>query len=231
MDSVPYINIHTHQSYSSGEVVSVHNIYPGDGFAAFYGENYYSVGIHPWHVGSENANNLALEELHKALQFDHVIFIGEAGLDKCAQTDFQEQRRVFNAQVQLAEKYNYPVLIHCVKAFNELLEIHKKINPSMPWILHSYNGSMEMTQELEKRNLMFSFCEGLLKNHSKAIESFKLLPLHKLFFETDELQIGVELMYQTGAKLKNISLRELKKAVWENFMRIKNRIPSESKKS
>ena len=222
MNYVPFIDIHTHSVRPERETVTVHNIFPGDGFAAFSGRNFYSIGLHPWHIKSEDENNKSLIMLEDALGFDHVCFLGECGLDKVAKTDFEEQKRVFRAQAFMAEEFKRPLIIHCVKAYNEILEFHKNLHPEMPWIMHGYNGSAETTQQLGERGILFSFGENLLRTKSKSIDSFKLLPLEKIFFETDEFNGQVEEIYEIGAQLKNVSLEMLQKAVWNNFSRVEN---------
>ena len=61
MNPVPYIDIHTHPFRNETNTITVQNIYPGDGFAAFTGRNFYSVGLHPWHIGTKEENNKALQ--------------------------------------------------------------------------------------------------------------------------------------------------------------------------
>ena len=220
MYSIPYIDIHTHKSRYEKDTVTVQNIFPGEGFAAFTGRNFYSVGLHPWHIASKTENNEALRLLEEALEFDHVIFVGEAGLDKLSDTDFAEQQRVFEAQAFMSEEFQYPLIIHCVKAYNEILELRKRMKPVLPWILHGYNGSIELTKQLLEAGFLFSFGEILFRENAKAIESFRFLPLEKLFFETDESEEMVEKFYERGAALKDISLQTLKEAIWKNFNRI-----------
>lgn len=222
MTSIPYIDIHTHPFHNEKETVIVQNIFPGDGFAAFNGRNFYSVGLHPWHISSKTENNEALHLVEEALEFDHVIMVGEVGLDKLVQNDFKEQQRVFEAQAYIAEEYNYPLIIHCVKAFNEVLELRNRMKPAMPWIMHGYNGSIEITIQLLNAGFLFSFGKSLFNTNSKGIESFKYLPLDKLFFETDESDKQVMEIYAQAAKLKGISQQELKIAVWKNFNLIEN---------
>ncbi|MEN8117515.1 MAG: TatD family hydrolase [Bacteroidota bacterium] len=226
MNPIPYIDIHTHPSRTETDTIVVRNIFPGDGFAAFTGRNFYSVGLHPWHIASPKENNELLEMVEDAIGFDHVIFIGETGLDKMAKTDFNEQFRVFEAQAFMAEECKCPVIIHCIKAYNEVLELRKKMNPVMPWIMHSYNGSLQLTQQLANHGFLFSFGENLFKTNSKAIESFKYLPLEKVFFETDEFDGEVSKIYQQGANIKSISLEFLKEEIWNNFNRIERALLS-----
>lgn len=228
MTTIPYIDIHTHPFRNEPETIFVQNIFPGERFAAFTGRNFYSVGLHPWHIQSPEKNNEMLVLVEQALEFDHVIFIGECGLDKKVNSDFEEQKRVFKAQAFMAEEFRKPLLIHCVSAYNEVLELHNELHPEMPWIMHGYSGNIQITKQLEKRGFLFSFGENLFQPNAKAIESFKYLPLSKVLFETDEFDGIVEKMYEQGSLLKNISVELLKKAIWRNFNQIENSLVEES---
>lgn len=226
MNPIPFIDIHTHPFRNETDTIRVQNIYPGDGFAAFTGQNFYSVGLHPWHISTKEENNNALQMVEEALEFDHVILVGEAGLDKIIDNDFAEQLRVFEAQAYMAEEYQCPLVIHCVKAYNEVIELRKKMKPAMPWILHAYNGGLELIKQLENMGFMFSYGKNLFRDNAKVINSFKHLPLDKLFLETDELEWKVEAIYKQAALLKGISIEELKNAIWDNFNRIETTLSS-----
>ena len=159
-----------------------------------------------------------------AMEFDHVCFIGECGLDKIVSTDFEEQKRVFRAQIIMAEEFKKPLVVHCVKAYNEVLEIRNEFHPTMPWIMHGYNGSVEQTIQMAEKGILFSFGENLYRPNSKAVESFRHLPLEKIFFETDEYDGDVKCMYEKGAELKNVTVENLVEAVWNNFSRVENNL-------
>lgn len=219
---IPFIDIHTHKPADDDGVVTVRNLSPGDAIPSFAGKNFYSIGLHPWKIGSEKEDNERMLMMEDALEFDHVIFVGECGLDKMAETGFGEQMRAFNAQAFMAEEYQKPLIIHCVKAWNEVVELHKKNKPSVPWIFHGYNGSVELTRQLSDRNFLFSFGQMLFRETAKAMDSFKILPLEKIFFETDEYEENIEIIFQKGAALKDIPVEDIKVAVWENFNRIEN---------
>ena len=223
MTSIPYIDIHCHSVLNEPETIFVQNIYPGEGFAAFSGRNFYSVGLHPWHIKSSDENNKQMIMVKEALEFNHVIFVGECGLDKMASTNFEEQKRVFEAQAIMAEEFEYPLIIHCVKAYNEVLELHKKLKPTMSWIMHSYNGNIQITKQMLNKGFLFSFGENLFKSNSKTIESFQYLPLNTIFFETDEFDGEVEKMYQKATEIREIPIADFKMAIWENFNRIGKR--------
>ena len=71
---------------------------------------------------------------------------------------------------------------------------------------------------------MFLFCQILFNENSNSVDSFKIIPPEKIFFETDEFEGSVEKIYLQAAKIKNISVEELKQAVWGNFDRIEKTI-------
>jgi len=220
MARIPFVDIHTHPFHKEKDTIIVQNIFPGEGFAAFTGRNFYSVGLHPWHIKSTKKNNELLQMVEDALEFDHVLFVGEAGLDKAVINNFEEQKRIFEAQAFIAEEYKKPLIIHCVRAFNEVLELHKKMQPEMPWIMHGYNGNIQITKAFESKNVFFSFGENLFRSNSKLIESFRYCPLDRIFLETDEFDGEVESIYKRGAELRNIPLEILKEEIWENFNKI-----------
>jgi TatD DNase family protein len=222
VNPLPFIDIHTHKVHNSNVVVQVLNLMPGDPVPVFTGRNFYSAGLHPWKLLSEEENNDRLLMLEDALELDQVIFVGECGLDKLTTTDYQEQLRVFKAQVFMAEEYQKPLIIHCVKSWNETFEIYKANHPTVPWIFHGFNGSPELIRQFSGDNIWFSFGEWLLKGHTKAIESLKILPIEKVFFETDEFEGSVVSIYEMAAEIKRISVESLKESIWENFNRIEN---------
>lgn len=226
MKPVPFIDIHTHPNRIESDTIIVQNIFPGDGFAAFSGRNFYSVGLHPWHLKTPQENNEMMSMVEDALEFDHVCFVGECGLDKKIDVNFDEQLRVFKAQAIIAEEFKRPLIIHCVKAYNEVLELHQKLHPEMWWIMHGYRGNVETTKQMGKRGIMFSFGKSLFQENSKSIESLKCLPMEKIFFETDEFDKDVDKIYERAALLKNVSIDILKHEVWNNFNRIESSLVS-----
>ena len=226
MKTIPFIDLHTHSDRIEKGIVTIKNIFPGEGFAAFTGRNFYSMGLHPWHIKSPEENNELLIMIEDAMEFDHVTFIGECGLDKNISNNFEEQKRVFQAQAIMAEEFQKPLIIHCVKAYNEVLEFRKELHQSTPWIMQGYNSSVEQTIQMAEAGILFSFGENLYRPNSKAVESFRHLPLEKIFFETDEYDGTVECIYEKGAELKNIPLENLVEAVWNNFSRIESKLLS-----
>lgn len=226
MQTAPFVDIHTHQRREEPVTITVQNIFPEGKVEDFTGRNFYSVGLHPWHLKTPDVNDAMLSMLEDALEHDHVCFVGECGLDKIISADFYEQIRVFRTQAVIAEEYKRPLIIHCVRAYNEIMEIHLKMRPEMPWIFHGYNAGLQITQQLAQRGIFFSFGKSLFNPNSKSIESLRWLPMERVFFETDEFQGNVVKIYKQAATLKNVSPELLKLEVWNNFNRIESSLIS-----
>jgi TatD DNase family protein len=220
--SYPLIDIHTHKEKKADQIIQVVNLFPGQNIPVFQGKNFYSVGLHPWQLKSADENNEQLGWIEDALEYDHVIFVGETGPDSKSKADLSEQMRIFEAQAFMAEEFNKPLIIHCVNAYNEIIRVHKKMHPQQPWILHGYNGNLQETKQLVKHNIFFSFGELLFRKSAKALDSFQYLDFDRIFFETDESEHNIYNIYQQGAGIKNTSIEKIIEIVWQNFNGLEN---------
>ena len=109
------VDIHTHRLPRIPGTAIV-NCYP-DVFSPKEGE-WYSVGIHPWHVPAAVTSNVRCEMnmLPSLVGHPQVLAIGEAGLDKLADAPIAVQIEVFEYQAQLSAELGKPLVIHLVKA-------------------------------------------------------------------------------------------------------------------
>ena len=171
----------------------------------------FSCGVHPWY--SENAEP-QLNFLEEIAGDHRIIAIGEAGYDKLRGPDLSIQRIVFERQIELSEQLGKPLVIHCVKAWGELLESKKKFRPSQPWIIHNYKGRPEFTKELLEHGCMFSIGEKFNEN------SVKEIPLELLFCETDTSDATIDDIYRGLAESLNMPLEELALQIKKNVMKI-----------
>ena len=110
-----FINTHTHKQLFDAKIELVNlNI------SALEKPNNYSYGIHPWQIDT-NGYQLELKLLEQKAHEKKCLAIGECGLDKLSSVDFLLQQQVFVEQIKIANRIKKPLIIHCVKAFNELL--------------------------------------------------------------------------------------------------------------
>ncbi len=155
-----------------------------------YPKCYFTCGIHPWHSEDAEAQLQYLEEIASN---PHIVAIGETGMDKLKGPDLSIQKQVFERHIQLSEKLKKPLIVHCVKAWEELIALHKQYKPSQPWIIHGFRGNPELTQQLVKLGFLFTI--GAKFN----AEALKLLPLNVFFCETDESELSIEEVYSAVA--------------------------------
>jgi TatD DNase family protein len=125
---IPFIDFHTHQNYEDSETVFVKNLSQNEwqNLGNTEGASKFSIGLHPWFLTKENFN-FDFEKLTQLIDNQNVMMIGECGLDRLRGEDLAFQTEAFAAQIQLAESYQKPVVIHCVKAYGELIALKKKV--------------------------------------------------------------------------------------------------------
>ena len=170
---------------------------------------YASVGIHPWYLAEPDADRL-LKLLEQQLQDDRVVALGEAGLDRLRGCSLDVQISVFRCEVALAEEYGLPMVIHCVKAFNELIQLKKELRPRQPWIIHGFRGKEHVALDLLRHDCYLSFGARFQE------EAVRAVPLERLFIETDESPESIEEICRRIAKARGVSPEELAEAVNKN---------------
>ena len=153
-----YFNLHTHQFSNQLDVVELVNQYPQEFDAAI---PYYSIGIHPLYI-DENRLESDFQILEQKLELPECLALGECGLDKRAETSFEVQQSVFERQLAFAEKHRKPVVIHCVAAFQELIEIKKKLKISVPMIIHGFSKKVELGETGVQHAWRFVWPDGKL---------------------------------------------------------------------
>ena len=172
-----------------------------------------SVGIHPWHLTEDNAET-SLQALRMTLADKRVVAIGEAGLDRIHGCSLSTQPTIFRQEIALSEEYHLPMIIHCVHAFNELLQLKKEIHPSQPWIIHGFRGKPNMAKELIKHGCYISIGSKFQN------ESLHVIPLERMFIETDEAPENITEIYRHIAETKGISVEELVEAINKNVQEV-----------
>lgn len=194
------INLHTHHRQEIGlEIVQAKEVlsYP------------YSYGVGPFEIDMYLFDEkIAIEK--------NCISIGEIGLDKNIQLNINKQIIIFKKQLLFAEKLNLPVIIHCVKAYNELIEIKRSLKPIQPWVIHGFRKT-NLLNTLLKEDFYISVGSAII--HDRKLQaSIKTIPNNRLFLETDnDLNHNIEEVYQKVAFLKEISLLALKTIISNNF--------------
>tara|TARA_R110002126_G_scaffold142037_3_gene287549 strand:+ start:3052 stop:3696 length:645 start_codon:yes stop_codon:yes gene_type:complete len=211
---VGFVDIHTHQKNIAENVFSIENKYP----TSTDFSQPFSIGIHPWFIKKESLQNELLFVQEK-LHHKNCMALGECGLDKISEIDIALQKLVFRKQIQLSEEYKKPLIIHCVKAFQDIIEIKKEMKPSQIWVLHGFNKNSQVAERLLKNGIILSFGAGII-NHKKLQEVAFNIPISSILLETDTAEIPIEKVYQKMAAIKNINLETLTSEIKQNFKSI-----------
>lgn len=194
-----------------------------------------SFGIHP-----QNPFNSEIEFLENLLKNKKIIAVGECGLDFFPNfiDNSEIQKQIFYSQLELAEFYKIPVIIHARKCLEEIYRIHKILKNLPVVIFHSFFWSdFEAFNLLRKiPNSIFSFGKQVLNQNKKTISCIKNLPLQNLILETDSpfqtlkgedftSEKDIYKIYKSAYFYKketeiNLTFEDFSEALFKNFQKI-----------
>lgn len=211
-----YLDFHTHKTYSDRDVIGIINIFPNEKTP----QNYFSSGIHPWQIDTTNIED-ELHQLNQNLQKQHCLALGECGLDKAIETDLEIQKDIFLRQLNLNKTYKKPVIIHSVRAHQEILQIQRKEKIDQTFIFHGFDKNEILLNQIltQKNHVSFGY---QLKQKQNLKTIFANLSENELFLETDNAEISIQEMYSIAAEIRSISVGELQKIIQKNVEKLFN---------
>ena len=183
------IDCHTHDTSRQNAIISVA---PGYSFVS---GKIYSVGIHPWSVSDDDEE--IMSRLVADVRHPSVVAIGEVGIDKLRGCDLRLQKNRLEQQLDIARDAGKPVIFHVVKAFQELVELNKRMHPSEPWIIHGFRGKPQLAKELLKFGFYLSFGE-----HFNS-DTVAMMSVDRVLVETDESFLTIE---EIASKLPRLDM-------------------------
>lgn len=209
-----YIDIHSHNESSDPQVLVVQNKYAD--FDVLETAKWYSIGIHPWYIDEPDKQ---LQQLVSHINNPTVLAIGECGLDTLCKTDMVLQKRVFARQIELANQYRKPLIIHCVKAFPETLSMLK--DAEVPVIFHGFNKKQSLAEEILGRGYYLSFGAPLLHTDSPAALVFASLSADRFFLETDD-KTGLDIreIYNAASIIRKTGKDAIILQLQKNFQKV-----------
>lgn len=204
-----YINIHTHKVSSKTKEIQLFNLTKQNDAK----ETYFSSGIHPWYILDFEISEM-LKKVEENLKNKYCLALGEVGLDKAISIPIEIQKDVLIQQLNLNLENKKPVILHIVKAAQEVLEIIKPY--SFSFIYHGFTKNEILAKQFVNNGVFLSFGKALLTNE-KLQEVFKTIPLENIFLETDNDDISIEEIYQKAAEILNISVAKLEQNIEHNY--------------
>lgn len=205
-----FVNIHTHRREGNLYILDI-----SDGKEKKKDETC-SFGIHPLFIEGEEQ----LAEVERLAREKEIVAIGEAGMDRNSTTDMELQILLFERQIYLSEQYQLPLIIHCVRAYPELLSLHKRIKPRQAWIIHGFNNNRTILRELLRHGLYVSAGKHLFSPHSNIMKLLPEIPIGQLFIETDDAAYKIEQLYEKAADILKITPEELRTGIYKNYERL-----------
>lgn len=190
-----------------------------------YKELYSIVGISPNDIEDIkedkdiDTNILEIEKLIKADDNGKIVAVGEIGLDYYWNKENKElQKTIFKKQIELANKYNLPIVIHTRDAINDTLEIIKNNEVKNRGIFHCCPLNRELVKEALKLGYYISL-SGVVtfKNAKNANEIIEMIPENRILIETDSPYLAPEPVRGTRNNCMNV------KFVAEKIGKIKNK--------
>ena len=212
-------DVHTHRPVPPG-ATAIRSLEPGEVLAPAHG--YFSAGIHPWHIGADR--EARMERVARLSSSPQVVALGECGLDKAClkalpaaverDAAFRLQMQVFEAHIRLSEAVGKPLIIHCVRAWGELLALHRQCKPGQAWVVHGFRGNRRVAEMLLAEGLYLSFGERYQADALRAV------PDGRLFAETDESALPIGLIAENLARDRGDDPNELARILTANFRRV-----------
>lgn len=211
----PYVDIHSHDRNSlqrPGRIV-LHSYRLGS--AEPLPPHPFSAGIHPWDAGK----GFDIHALLDYLVYCKADAVGETGLDfSRGRIGAREQESIFRLQLETASQRRLPVIVHCVRAFEQTMAILKEY-PLPGVVFHGYIGSPQQTARVTDAGYYIS--AGPVSFRSpKTSASLRIAPLELLFCETDDTGLDTEEVYSAAGEILETHLPELKSRFYKNFKKL-----------
>ena len=132
-------------------------------------------------------------ELENLIKSEEIVAIGEIGLDYYWTKDNKEKQiEFFKAQLELAKKYNLPVIVHARESVQDVYDILKELDINKG-SMHCYSGSLEMAREFIKLGFKIGIDGPITyKNNKKGIEVVKNIDIKDILLETDSPYLSPE---------------------------------------
>lgn len=197
---------------------------------------YHAVGVAPSEISAPGTN--WIETIEKSLQLPNVVAVGETGLDYYKKFgDKRTQIEMFITQLEIAQKYNLPVIIHNRNAGKDVFDILAERLPSAGAIFHCYSENAEYAAKCRDMNVWFSFAGNVTYRNARNLHETVLnLPLDRILIETESpFMIPAEFSEKKRtmpaylpstakflAEMLEIDLEKLADQLWKNSCKVFN---------
>lgn len=204
-----FIDIHTHQPGHQG--IAIRNV--SENYAIPNGVEPVSMGIHPWKIDIAQWE-MQLSSLKEYSTVSGVKAIGECGLDKNIPIDLSLQSSIFREQVRWAALLQKPLIIHCVRAWEEVFSLLREEQFDCPVVFHGFNKSAALANRISTLGYYLSFGNALQKESIAAI--LQHTAADRFLLETDDGPLSISEIYALAAKARGIDMNSLSLQIQKN---------------
>ncbi|MDX9801339.1 MAG: TatD family hydrolase [Spirochaetia bacterium] len=146
---------------------------------------FHSIGVSPSevaHPGKEWE-----QKIDQGVELDRVVAIGEIGLDYYRKFgDKKSQIELFIKQLEMAQHYNLPVIIHNREAGKDVLDILSQKLPERGGILHCFSEDWEYAKKALELNLYISFAGNVTYRNARNLhDAARNMPLDRMLIESE----------------------------------------------
>ncbi len=179
-----------------------------------------AIGIHPW--CAENASDGWDLRMMRILREYPFLTVGEVGLDR-ARGNMDAQMPVFVRQMEIAHAFGRVAHIHCVRAWDKLLNVFSHISLPPAIVIHACRANPDVINALTRHgNVYFSYAGG---DGAPIIKSITAAPIDKILVETDgtnpiESLDKLKQIISQIAVIKNIDNVEMTDIIYNNSLRV-----------
>ena len=208
------LDFHTHKERNGDnpDIVEVVSLHLGKGQPP---EGFYTIGKHPWWT-EEVLTPDEEDQLKTHFARPNCIALGEMGLDNLKGPSMETQMEILRSQLRVAKELRAPVIIHCVRAYHQLLQIKNEFPEITRWCIHGYGRNATLAQQLTDAGFFLSLMPQLhhVDNYSQLLHA---VPANRLFLETDSMpDVSIENIYLQASKALNVSIEKLKEQFIDN---------------
>jgi len=147
-----------------------------------------------------------------------VLAIGECGLDRICATSMPLQVHWFRRQLSLAEQLRKPIIIHCVRTYDEVHHILKEEQVTVPVVFHGFRKGVDLAHRILDAGSMLSF--GWHPSQLPVGEVFCAMPIVRIFLETDDTAADIDAVYASAASLRGLRLEDLAASAWATALSV-----------
>ena len=209
-----YIDIHTHTQSSVPDVFALYS--PLEIKTQDWQKYNFTIGLHPWNL--ENWQEI-WPIVHQNANLPTVWALGETGFDRLRGGSLMLQAQLFRMHQHLSEQVSKPLIIHCVRSSDVLLQHYTSARPTQAWIHHGFRGKPQLAEQLTRKGIYLSL-GAAVQNMAWTKEILKICSYEKIFLETDEDNFSIAQIYAWFSEASGLKMNEIMEICAQNFQRV-----------